>query len=139
MSEFKCAIHPWVTGEKCCAESQEVGADLTGVATALSDELKNPVTVLHEEPFNPAPLYHDPVYAFDIDFMFYMLLVLPTWLVYLVLRTRFPEEHPWHQLKTRFSLREWAKGSTKLNNTFSATFWILGIIWLVVLLHILRK
>lgn len=154
MSDFKCPIHPHIINEKCCSESVEVKAEEPSVEISTGDTAESGDIVLPNLVQTEAPeLEIDPVEldklneqaihpltqvvsAFDIDFIFMMLLCLPTWLFYLVVKSRFPEEHPW---KRNMSIREWTSGSTKLNNVFAANFWVLGILWLSVLLHILRK
>jgi hypothetical protein len=56
------------------------------------------------------------------------ILVLPTWILVGILRPTFPKNHAWKH--KRFSLTDWANGSTELNDTFSFSFW-LGIFLLI--------
>jgi hypothetical protein len=62
------------------------------------------------------------------------LFVWPTW-VYFHLAKRFlPKTHKWKH--RNFTLRDWAYGSTRLNDTFSLIFWEI-IVGTPILIHAL--
>lgn len=50
------------------------------------------------------------------------LLVLPTWILLGLMKPSLSKEHPWKNKK--FTLTDWAKHSTDMNNYFSFLFWI---------------
>ena len=66
------------------------------------------------------------------------ILVFPTWfLVRFVLPLiAADKDHQWNKKKP--SLKDWADGSTPLNNSFSVFFWVMAIC-LIVLIHLLAN
>jgi hypothetical protein len=58
------------------------------------------------------------------------LLVFPTWLFFLAFKRVLPRTHEWRG-KTR-TLRQWAEGSTALNDNFSWLLWA-GLLELIAL------
>lgn len=67
------------------------------------------------------------------------LLVFPTWTLFHFLRRFLPQDHKWKN--KQFTLDEWAKGSTDLNDAFSLFFWVmgLGLSFMLFILHQLFK
>jgi hypothetical protein len=62
------------------------------------------------------------------------ILVFPTWALLGVMRPFLKTNHPWKSKK--FSLTNWAKGSTSLNKLISLDLWI-GFICIIVSLIML--
>lgn len=146
MSEFKCPVHPHIINEKCCAESVEVKPEEPSVQVLTGDVVESnsiqiPIGSVGDIVLpNVVPTEVDDhliPFAYDIDFLFMMLLCLPTWLIYWPVKERFTDGHPW--TNKHFTLRAWTEGSTKLTKIFSAGIWIYVILSLSILLHLLRK
>jgi hypothetical protein len=53
------------------------------------------------------------------------LLVFPTWVIVRIMLPFLPKGHPWKG--RRFTLRDWAQGSTEANDLFSMAMWVGGI------------
>lgn len=49
------------------------------------------------------------------------LIILPMWLFVRLITPILPSTHPWY--KKKFTLKDWADGSTKLNYFFSIVLW----------------
>lgn len=62
------------------------------------------------------------------------LLVLPSWIIVRITLPFLSKGHPWKG--KRFTLRDWSKGSTKLNDQYSLMMWV-GLIYVIIALIII--
>jgi len=64
------------------------------------------------------------------------ILTLPTWVLTLILKPFLPKEHPF---KSKITLDDWSKNSTKLNDAISLYYWLQIPVFTIFILFLLNK